>query len=359
MTDNSERFDQASVLADSGKSEEAAALYREILIAQPKHLAAAKALAEMVEAGRAEGDSAAARKVVTDIETESTYSVGKTALIHGRFDVAIRCYKKILDLDPDYDDAVWGLAEACYGDRDLKEALRWYRTYSEKYPDDHEARHMVAALGEGPKPPRASDAYVRETFDSFAEDFDRQLLEDLDYRAPKLIHALFREVGGDNPGGLAILDAGCGTGLSGLDFKQYAGSLTGVDLSSEMLKLAEARGIYDALLEEELAVCMRARPGQFDLIVAADVFCYIGDLSESLEAAHIALKPDGIVIFSVEAQPKRGYALTGSGRYAHKPAYVRKSSKTAGFMEIVGRTDTLRTEYGEPVHGYLTALRKN
>ena len=349
MTDNIDRFDRATELAGRGKSEEAAALYRDILAAQPKHLAAAKALAEIVEAGRATGDGAAARKAVTDIETESTYSVGKTALAHGRFDVAIRCYRKILDLDPDYDDAIWGLAEAHYGNRNLKEALNWYRAYSDKYPEDHEARH---------KPVRASDEYVRETFDHFAEDFDKQLLEDLEYRAPKLIHTLFRDVSDGPPGGLDILDAGCGTGLSGLDFRKYARTLTGVDLSPEMLKLAKAREIYDELLERELADCMRGQPGMFDLIVAADVFCYIGDLAETLAAAHIALKPGGILIFSVEAQSKRGYALTGSGRYAHKPAYVRKSARTAGFSEITGRTDTLRMEYGEPVQGYLTALKK-
>ena len=324
MTDNIDRFDRATELAGRGKSEEAAALYRDILAAQPKHLAAAKALAEIVEAGRATGDGAAARKAVTDIETESTYSVGKTALAHGRFDVAIRCYRKILDLDPDYDDAIWGLAEAHYGNRNLKEALNWYRAYSDKYPEDHEARHMVAALGD----------------------------------APKLIHTLFRDVSDGPPGGLDILDAGCGTGLSGLDFRKYARTLTGVDLSPEMLKLAKAREIYDELLERELADCMRGQPGMFDLIVAADVFCYIGDLAETLAAAHIALKPGGILIFSVEAQSKRGYALTGSGRYAHKPAYVRKSARTAGFSEITGRTDTLRMEYGEPVQGYLTALKK-
>lgn len=359
MTDNAERFDRASMLAESGKAQEAAALYRDILTAQPKHLAAAKALADIVETGRADGDGAAARKAATDIETESTYSVGKTALVHGRFDVAIRCYKKILDLDPDYGDAIWGLAEANYGNRELKEALKWYRTYSDKYPDDPEAQHMVAALGDGPKPLRASDDYVRETFDHFAEDFDKQLLEDLEYRAPKLIHGLFRDVSGDAPEKLDILDAGCGTGLVGVDFRQYARTLVGVDLSPEMLKLAEAREIYDELREEELAACMQGLPGHFDLIAAADVFCYIGDLSDTLSAAHTALKSGGILIFSVEAQSTRGFTLTGSGRYAHKPAYIRKSAKTAGFSEILGRTDTLRMEYGEPVTGYLTALRKS
>ena len=358
MTDNTERFDRASALAESGDAAAAAALYRDILSSQPKHLAAAKALAEIVEAGRAAGDAKAARQAATDIETESTYSVGKTALVHGRFDVAIRCYTKILDMDPEYDDAIWGLAEANYGNRDLKQALKWYQTYSDKYPDDHEARHMVAALGDGPKPARASDDYVRETFDHFAEDFDKQLLEDLEYRAPKLIHALFREVSPGDVTDLEILDAGCGTGLSGIDFKAHARVLTGVDLSSEMLKLAKARGLYDELHEGELAGFMRANPERFDLIVAADVFCYIGDLAESLDAAFKTLKTGGLMIFSVEAQSKRGYSLTGSGRYAHKPAYVRKAAHAAGFTEIKGRTDTLRMEYGEPVKGYLTALRK-
>lgn len=358
MTDKAERFDRATALADGGDVAGAAALYRQILDDQPKHLAAAKALAEIVEAGQVSGDAKAARKAVIDIESESTYSVGKTAIAHGRFDVAIRCYNKILEMDPDYDDAIWGLAEAHYGSRDLKQALKWYRAYSEKYPDDHEARHMAAALGDGPKPMRASDDYVRETFDHFAEDFDRQLLEDLEYRAPKLIHELFREVWTGQAKDLDILDAGCGTGLAGIDFKEHAHSLTGVDLSPEMLKLAKARGLYDELHESELAGFMRDHPGRFDLIVASDVFCYIGDLAESLEAAYAALKPGGLILFTVEAQTKRGYSLTGSGRYAHKPAYVQKAARTAGFAELAGRTDTVRTEYGAPVKAYMTALRK-
>lgn len=358
MIDNTERFDRATDLAESGDAPAAAALYREILTSQPQHLAAAKALAEIVEAGRATGDAKAARQAAVDIETASTYSVGRTALDHGRFDVAIRCYKKILDLDPDYDDAIWGLAEANYGNRNLKEALKWYQVYRDKYPDDPEARHMAAALGDGPKPSRASDDYVRETFDHFAEGFDQQLLEDLEYRAPKLIHELFREVWTGPATDLDILDAGCGTGLAGIDFKEHARTLTGVDLSPEMLKLAKARGLYDTLHESELGAFMRANPERFDLIVAADVFCYIGDLADSLEAALVTLKPGGLMLFSVEAQAKRGYSLTGSGRYAHKPAYVQKAARTAGFQELASRSDTFRTEYGAPVKGYMTALRK-
>ncbi len=357
--DNVAKFELATELTSAGKAYDAAKLYREILDDQPTHLAAAQALADLVESGAAAGDATAARKRARSIEAESAYKVARTALMAGRYDVAKRCYLKVLDLDPDHGDAIWGLAEACYGNDETVEALRWYRAYLDRYPGDAEARHMVAALGDGPKPPRASDAYVRETFDHFAEDFDRQLLDDLGYRAPKLIHDLFLYACPPPHEGLDILDAGCGTGLSGVDFRDHARRLVGVDLSSEMLKRAKDRDIYDELIEDEVSACLNARPEAFDLIVAADVFCYIGDLAETLSAAAAALRPGGHLIFSVESQTRRGYSLTGSGRYAHKPAYVRKVAETAGLREVKGIEDTLRTEYGQPVRGYITLLERS
>lgn len=358
MIDNTDLFSQAMQLARAGDAAEAAQLYRNILENQPNHLAAAKALADLVETGRADGDAAAARIRAKAIEAESTYKVGRTAQSLSRYDVARRCYLKVLDLDPDHGDAIWGLAEASYADDEMTEALRWYRAYLDKNPGNPEALHMVAALGGGPAPLRASDAYVRETFDHFAENFDKQLLEDLDYRAPALVHDLYCRACPDAHENLDILDAGCGTGLSGVDFRPHARRLVGVDLSPEMLKIAKARGIYDELLEEEIAACLRARAGSFDLVTAADVFCYIGDLGETLAAAALALRSGGHLVFSVEAQTRRGYALTRSGRYAHKPAYVRKAAQKAGFREVLGVQDRLRTEYGEPVTGYLTVMRK-
>ncbi|PPR10814.1 MAG: Ubiquinone biosynthesis O-methyltransferase [Alphaproteobacteria bacterium MarineAlpha11_Bin1] len=358
MVDNTQRVARARELSSVGKMDAAAALYRSILSQQPKNLDAAKGLSNLVETGAVVGDASETRKAVIEIETEGAYSVAKMAQTQGRFDVAIRCYKKILNIAPEHGDAVWGLAEAYYGNKNLDEALHWYRRYAEIYPKDPESEHMVAALGEGPKPLRASDAYVRETFDHFAEDFDQQLLEDLEYKAPELIYGLFKRLPLATSDDLHILDAGCGTGLSGIDFKSHSAILTGIDLSPEMLKYAKDRNIYDELLESEVANFMRDHPNNFDIIIAVDVFCYIGDLSETLKAAEISLTPGGYLIFSVEAQSKRGYSLTGSGRYAHKPAYVRKTAYSAGLQEKLSLFDTLRTEYGASVNGYLTALQK-
>ena len=336
----------------------AAQLYRKFLCDHIKRPPAAGTGSVTLEESGALENQYDERKVTINIQIESTNSVAKTALESGNFGIALSCYRKILGLDPEYHDALWGLAEASYGIGDKGAALDWYQRYLDKYPEDPEAAHMVAALGNGPKPLRADDNYVRETFNRFAEDFERQLLEDLEYQAPNLIYALFAGNGGDGECNMNILDAGCGTGLSGIHFKSHARRLTGVDLSPEMLKLAKKRAIYDELLEDELSVCMRARPGTFDLIVATDVFCYIGDLSETMQAAWTALKPSGRLIFSVEAQSTRGFTLTDTGRYAHKPAYVQKIAKSSGFCQIAGRTDRLRTEYGDPVKGYFTMLEK-
>ncbi|MEC7490083.1 MAG: methyltransferase domain-containing protein [Pseudomonadota bacterium] len=333
-------------------------LYRKPLCNHVKHSAAAKEGAATLFESSASEYQLNGRNITTNIEIESINSVAETALENGSYGIALDFYGKVLDLAPEYHDALWGLAEASYGIGDKSAALNWYQRYLDKHPEDPEAAHMVAALGDGPKPLRADDNYVRGTFNHFAEDFERQLLDDLEYQAPNLIYALFAGNGGDGKFNINILDVGCGTGLSGIDFKSHARRLTGVDLSPEMLKIAKKREIYDELLEDELSVCMRARPGTFDLIVAADVFCYIGDLSETLKAAWIALKPSGRLIFSVEAQSTRGFTLTDTGRYAHKPAYVQKVANSSGFYQIVGHTDRLRTEYGDPVKGYFTMLEK-
>lgn len=356
--DNTERFVRATELAAAGRDDEAALLLRRILDSQPKHLAAAQALADIVAAGRAPGDADAARYTARRIEAEAAYNVGKTALDVGRYDIALRCYRKAVELDPEHDDAVWGLAQACHADGKADEAIRWYRHYLARHPDEPETLHMIAALGGAPAPSRAPDAYVREVFDNFADEFDAQLLEHLDYRAPKLLAEIFRDSAPAKASGLDVLDAGCGTGLAGVEFRAAARTLAGVDLSGEMLKRARARGIYDALEEAEIGAYFRAHPGGFDLILAADVFCYLGDLGEVLADAAGALRAGGRLVLSVEQGDGESFALTSSGRYVHAPAYLRAAAAAAGLREVLGRSDRLRNEYGVPVAGYVAVFER-
>jgi predicted TPR repeat methyltransferase len=119
---------------------------------------------------------------------------------------------------------------------------------------------------------------------------------------PELVTEALRE-DGLRPGGLDILDAGCGTGLCGALLRPFANRLHGVDLSPGMLEKARADGHYDALIECELTAFMDARPQHYDVIACADTLCYFGDLHSVVKAAGVALRMAGRFAFSVESQP--------------------------------------------------------
>src|SRR5207245_6254227 len=104
---------------------------------------------------------------------------------------------------------------------------------------------------------------------------------------------------------------GCGTGLCGDGFRPLARRLVGVDLSPGMLERARARGCYDELVCEELTAYVRRCEERFDLITAADVFCYFGDLTAVFAATAALLRPGGRFIFSVEELTDDVAAING------------------------------------------------
>ena len=78
-------------------------------------------------------------------------------------------------------------------------------------------------------------------FDGRAESFDRDLIERLEYKGPELLKAALAPTPKEPD--LAILDLGCGTGLCGLQFRDWTKSLTGIDVSGKMLAKAREREI--------------------------------------------------------------------------------------------------------------------
>jgi predicted TPR repeat methyltransferase len=218
---------------------------------------------------------------------------------------------------------------------------------------------MLAALGGSAVPERASDDYVRDTFDRFAADFDTTL-EKLSYQAPSLLLQEVQQHLGHGDGSLQVLDAGCGTGLCGPLLRPYARRLAGIDLSAGMLSQAGKRAVYDELLEAELLAYLQTQQQRFDLIACADTLCYFGELAQVLERAAHAMRPDALLAFTLERLPantKDSYQLGASGRYAHGEAYVRHTLQQAGFKEMQMTDGILRQEAGQPVCGWIISAR--
>ena len=216
-----------------------------------------------------------------------------------------------------------------------------------------QARFLLAALGEDPAPDRAPAAYVRELFDRYAPRFDAHLVEELQYRTPDALAALLRQAGVAADGSHAVLDLGCGTGLSGRALKPFAWRLEGVDLSPRMLEQAGRTGLYDALHEADLLGFLPGQTRAFGLVAAADVLNYLGDLRPALSGIAGALSEGGVAGFSLELGAVAPYALGEGMRYRHHPDHALALLAEAGLRPMARQEAVLRREKGEPVAGLL------
>ncbi len=240
----------------------------------------------------------------------------------------------------------------------VDEAVELYRKWLEEEPDDVRARHHYAAYTGQGVPERASAAYVRMTFDSFAEGFESKLA-DLDYRAPALVGEALAKTLGEPRASLRIADAGCGTGLCAAWLRPYARELAGVDLSLPMIERAVVKQAYDDLRQADLVDFLQSRPGAFDVIVSADTLCYFGVLDGFAQAARGSLSEGGWLFFTVEAllddADEPPWRLQTHGRYSHRRAYVEQALTAAGFSLPDIEAVVLRNENRKPVAGWLVS----
>lgn len=202
----------------------------------------------------------------------------------------------------------------------------------------------------------APPAYVRWLFDDYAGRYDEELRAKLSYQVPELLRDV--TLAHVPESGLAAVDLGCGTGLTGVALRDRVTSLVGVDLSPRMLSVAASRGVYDELVESDLIHYLRARPGEYGLCVAADVLCYRGDLAPVMEACAEALRPDGHFAFTVERGQGPQWTLQRTGRYRHSRTYVEEVARRCGFDVVESRDGDLRTEHDLPVSGIVFLLRR-
>jgi len=270
-----------------------------------------------------------------------------------RTEEAAACYSRVVTLQPKHREArkLLALAHSTLGEID--EAVTIYREWLEEEPGDPIALHMLAACTGQRVPERASNAFVETTFDSFASSFEAKL-EKLSYRAPALVGAMLSQSGIAPRRRLDVLDAGCGTGLCGAIVAPFARSLVGVDLSERMLAQARDKGVYQALVKAELTEFLRDKGEAFDLIVSADTLVYFGCLQQIIPALARALRPDGMLVFTVEhavgGDVSIDYRLEMHGRYSHSRAYVDKLLVSSGLRSKIIPAE-LRMESGVPVAG--------
>lgn len=286
---------------------------------------------------------------------EAHFAIGRTREETGDFAAAAAAYLEALRLAPAVEgiNNQMGLCLQQLFRDDAAAARDFARDWRAAAPDSPTCRHIAAALL-GEMPPRAADDFLRVQFDGFAEIYDYALAA-IGNRGPDLLRAAVEAALPAPAGGLAVLDAGCGTGLLGPWLRPYAATLEGVDLSPAMVVKAAARTVYDQLHVKELGEFLAGREAAYDLVAAGDVLPYFGDLAAPLAAVARALRPGGRLAGTVEsnAGAPDAVAIRVNGRYAHGETYLKAALAAAGLTLESLVTDTLRQERGEPVEGHV------
>jgi predicted TPR repeat methyltransferase len=290
-----------------------------------------------------------------DLVADRRYQWALDYLQRGDAAAAADILRQVVETAPGFATAWFALASVREATGDRDGAIAAFKAARDADREDyHGARLHLARLGVGEATPAMTGVYVRRLFDQHAPEFDRALVERLDYRGPELLLAALRPPEGQRFRLGSMLDLGCGTGLGGMAFRPFCDWLVGVDISPGMVEQARAKGLYDRLEVADLLAFLAAEAGaQHHLVLAADVFVYCSDLAPIAKAVAPALAPGGLFAFTVETHGDPGVRLQETLRYAHGAAHVRSAIAAAG-LELRRLTPaSTRSEKGAPVEGLL------
>ena len=292
-------------------------------------------------------------------------------------------YKQALDLSPKDIDALINYADMLFIQKDLKEydealglffnalekdrtcgeyavniaetlvlmhrdtpdkALQIAQNWVKNYPENPLAHHTLASFGGSS--PAYDSAYSRTFFDNFASGYE-ETLSHLNYCLPQKIKQLLETVKG------TVLDLGCGTGLIAETLASADNHFIGVDISSQMLEIARSKQLYQELINQDILAYLQSRPlPRPDLIIAADVFCYMAELGPVFNLC--APCP---LCFSIEKGTANSSCLMPSGRYTHHPDYIKHLLTSAGYSKINQYDIILRQENHQDVPGLIYIAR--
>jgi len=303
-----------------------------------------------------------------NVDTEDTTVLVRLANLQIRGNQpndALDTYKRALAIDPNLYEAWFNSAHALIKMGAYEQARESLRKALEGDPDSAAAKHMLLALSvdEAVGVKTADPDYIRQLFDDYGEDYDKHTKK-LRYAAPRVIRSelaklyktkyedyMMKRTAEDvlyTPPSylnymekkLNILDLGCGTGLVGRWLKDYANTLVGVDISEEMINKATAKVLYTDLkvssIERYLEEHETSISSAFDVVVAADVFQYIGEIREVLRKSAAVVRPGGYLVFTIETTPA---LAVSSGDNVSKTVTVPREANSTDWISSLSASN--------------------
>lgn len=350
---------RGAALADLERYEEALTCQERVLASEPQHRASAFEHAALLNLLGRHREALKALDELLQIDADhapSWIEHGHTLHALNRQEEALRSYERALALDPRCADA-WSQYGGVLKDLGRSDEATHAFRQSLAHGGDAEVDAFMLASIQGSTaqtmPRAAPRAYVQGLFDQYAEGFEAHLVGELGYHAPQLLCAMLppaRRYG-------VALDLGCGTGLAALPMQAVAAAIDGIDLSPRMLAKARQSGRYRQLYCGDLTEVLAASTERYELVMAADVFIYVGALEAVFAQVARVLEPAGHFLLTLE-ETGTDLALQPSSRYAHSEGYLRRCASGSGFEVVLIERAVLRVEQRQAIAGLYVLLSR-
>ncbi len=278
------------------------------------------------------------------------YNLGCCYQDAGVIEHACIIFEQLLENRPDHLPALNNLAYLHHLQEHFDRARELYGKVLELDPDRQSAQFMHAILsGENTQYPPVE--YVRELFDQYSQNFEENLIKDLEYNT----YCILRQAIENLPGSKKMfdhgLDLGCGTGLVGEAFHPVCTKLTGVDISQNMLDQAAEKKLYTYLCCSDIMKFLKHNDQCYDLFVAADVLPYLGRIDPLFAAVGHCVTDDALFCLSSEETCEPEWELQFTGRYAHNPDHIARVAAKNGWDVLERFPANIRKENDSWIKG--------
>ena len=351
-TPSPERLSRALQFYQDRSFEEAEAAARLLTKEFPEHQFGWKVLGAVLQETKNFSESLKASRIslrLAPADPDAHNNLGNVFKATGKLADAEESYRQAIAFNPNYTEAHYNLGTTLKALNRLDEAEVSLKQALVLNPNHEHAKHVLAAIS-GVTTAAAPIEYVEKLFDSYADEFEFSLVDSLGYQIPKKIAEIIFRTNTDTSLG-TVLDLGCGTGLFGAEVGANCLRLEGVDISGNMLQKARERGVYDKLVKNDIVSYLSTEPLDFNYILAADVFVYLGNLSEVFTSISNRNQLNSVLAFSVEHIEGSGFALQQSGRYAHSRQYIEELCSRHSCELVHFELQNLRMEKGVQLMG--------
>lgn len=278
-----------------------------------------------------------AREKMKDL-VKTNYDLGIFHLEKGNVvDAAFR-FQMLLRFQPDNIAGTYQLGRCYYLQGKNDKAQHCFNKVLAAQPAHAEAQYMLALLQGRTDIQELPIGVVRDYFNHIADEYDAEYVQNQEYRGhEKCFETAKRALENGQSKKVSILDLGCGTGLCAALFREseMAIKIKGIDVSPRMLeharkRLVHERSTYNFVKDTDIHIYLNEADETYDLVVAAGVLEYIGDLAPVFEGVSRRLEAGGLWVLTVQKGEGASYRMLPSlESFSHSASYVENVAEKA------------------------------